>query len=306
MFSSLTQPDVVDGSSNHLSSATVIHNLLDNDATTEDGQPQVNNIEKKENRRRKKTRGHNLEDLSPSERAGQEVDHQPPTTKGETTYQRGGRWICSSRTTTGGLRHSGRANRASDLPISSDCKSDSLIGQNQAWGGADEADLSAQLSSAVFLPIHQDKPNYGTTWLIALGTFTGGRLWLESSVGSFPPPCAKEQWQANLRGDHHDVSNKWLNFDGPFFSSDDGYSYFLVDALRLPGFPLLIDVLLLTSRASIEVCDQLGERLHTLNPFNSKVSPLVKHLASRDCTVIEQENSLLHTLSVSSRSEVSV
>ena len=55
MFSSLTQPDVVAGSSNLLSSTTVIHNLLDNDATTEDEQPQVDNIEKKEkNRRRKK------------------------------------------------------------------------------------------------------------------------------------------------------------------------------------------------------------------------------------------------------------
>ena len=41
MFSSLTQPDLVDGSSNHLSSTTVTHNLLDNDATTEDEQPQV-------------------------------------------------------------------------------------------------------------------------------------------------------------------------------------------------------------------------------------------------------------------------
>ena len=33
MFSSLTQPDVVDGTSNHLSSTTIIHNLMDNDAT---------------------------------------------------------------------------------------------------------------------------------------------------------------------------------------------------------------------------------------------------------------------------------
>ena len=32
-------------------------------------------------------------------------------------------------------------------------------------------------------------------------------------MGSHPPPCAKEQWQKNLRGDYHDVSNKWLSFD---------------------------------------------------------------------------------------------
>ena len=32
-------------------------------------------------------------------------------------------------------------------------------------------------------------------------------------MGSHPPPCTKEQWQKSLRGDYHDVSNKWLNFD---------------------------------------------------------------------------------------------
>ena len=39
--------------------------------------------------------------------------------------------------------------------------------------------------------------------------------------------------------------------------SDDGYVYFLVGALRLPGFPLLIDVRLLQTRTSAEVCHQL-------------------------------------------------
>ena len=48
-----------------------------------------------------------------------------------------------------------------------------------------------------------------------------------------------------------------IDIAGPLLSSDDGYSYFLVGALRLPGFPLLIDVRLLTSRTSVEVCDQL-------------------------------------------------
>ena len=45
----------LDGSSNHLLSTTVIHNLMDHDATSEDEQPQVDNIKRKEgNRRRKK------------------------------------------------------------------------------------------------------------------------------------------------------------------------------------------------------------------------------------------------------------
>ena len=110
---------------------------MDNDATTEDEQPQVDNIEKKEKSRRRKNKpGLNIEDLSPSEIV--ELDKKliinHPITKGETTNQRGGRWICSSRTTTEGLHHAGSGNCASYLPFSSYCKSDSLIGQNQAWG----------------------------------------------------------------------------------------------------------------------------------------------------------------------------
>ena len=45
-----------------------------------------------------------------------------------------------------------------------------------------------------------------------------------------------------------------IDIAGPFTTSDDGFSDFLVGALRLPGFPLLIDVRLLSSRGSVEVC----------------------------------------------------
>ena len=48
-------------------------------------------------------------------------------------------------------------------------------------------------------------------------------------------------------------------------NSDDGFIYFLVGALRIPGFPLLIDVRLLQSRTSAEVC-------HALRLFALKVS----------------------------------
>ena len=43
--------------------------------------------------------------------------------------------------------------------------------------------------------------------------------------------------------------------------SDEGFAYFLVGALCLPGFPLLIDVRPLTSRTSAEVCDELGRKV---------------------------------------------
>ena len=102
-----------------------------------------------------------------------------------------------------------------------------------------------------------------------------------------------------------DTASHVLHIDitGPFLSSDDGYSYFLVGALRQPGFPLLINVRLLTSRTSVEVCDQLERMIayFEFEPLQFEGSPLVKHLASRDFTVIEQENSLFHTLSVSSQ-----
>ena len=48
-----------------------------------------------------------------------------------------------------------------------------------------------------------------------------------------------------------------IDIAGPLTKSDDGYVYFLVGALRLPGFPLLIDVRLLQTRTSAEVCHQL-------------------------------------------------
>ena len=58
-------------------------------------------------------------------------------------------------------------------------------------GFADEPYLSAQLSFAMSLLVHKDKNNHSMTWLIALGNFTGGRLWIESPVGTHPPPLPR-------------------------------------------------------------------------------------------------------------------
>ena len=65
-----------------------------------------------------------------------------------------------------------------------------------------------------------------------------------------------------------------IDIAGPFLSSDDGYSYFLFDALRLPGFPLLIDVRLLTSRMSVEVCDQLERMVAYLESLQFEGFPI--------------------------------
>ena len=39
--------------------------------------------------------------------------------------------------------------------------------------------FSTQVNRAKTLQVHKDKNNHSTSWLIALGDFTGGRLWLE-------------------------------------------------------------------------------------------------------------------------------
>ena len=46
-----------------------------------------------------------------------------------------------------------------------------------------EGYLSAQVNRAKRMQVHKDKNNHSTSWLIALGDFTGGRLWLEDPLG---------------------------------------------------------------------------------------------------------------------------
>ena len=48
-----------------------------------------------------------------------------------------------------------------------------------------------------------------------------------------------------------------IDLAGPMVTSEDNYHHFMVGALRLPGYPLLIDVKLLQTRISTEVCHQL-------------------------------------------------
>ena len=55
--------------------------------------------------------------------------------------------------------------------------------------------MSAQLNDATSLPIHKDKNNLSMTWLVAFGDFTGGRLWLESPIGTEPPPAPQTAWE---------------------------------------------------------------------------------------------------------------
>ena len=69
-------------------------------------------------------------------------------------------------------------------------------------GFADEPYLSAQLNSAMSLPIHKDKNNHSMTWLIALGNFTGGRLWIASPVGTHPPSLPRNPVEKMLRGEY--------------------------------------------------------------------------------------------------------
>ena len=43
--------------------------------------------------------------------------------------------------------------------------------------------LCAQLNVASSLPLHKDKNNFSRSWLLGLGSYEGGRLWMESPLG---------------------------------------------------------------------------------------------------------------------------
>ena len=75
-----------------------------------------------------------------------------------------------------------------------------------------EGYLSAQLNRASALPVHKDKTNHGMSWLIALGDFDGGRLWLDDRLGSQPPPKCTHAWEKKLRGSYYDVKDIWFQF----------------------------------------------------------------------------------------------
>ena len=81
--------------------------------------------------------------------------------------------------------------------------------------------LSAQLNAATSLPVRKDKNNLSRSWLIAFGDFTGGRLWVESPLGSHPPPNPNCDWQKKLCGDFYDVKNKWVCFDPSLYHAID-------------------------------------------------------------------------------------
>ena len=76
-----------------------------------------------------------------------------------------------------------------------------------------EGYLSAQVNRAKRLQVHKDKSNHSTSWLIALGDFTGGRLWLVDPLGQHPPPCVTSEWQKRVRGSFHNVHDNWFKFD---------------------------------------------------------------------------------------------
>ena len=61
-----------------------------------------------------------------------------------------------------------------------------------------------------------------------------------------------------------------IDIAGPLPLSDDGFTYFLVGALRLPGLPLLIDVKLLSTRTSTEVCDELEKMVTFFEALQSE------------------------------------
>ena len=90
--------------------------------------------------------------------------------------------------------------------------------------------------------------------------------------------CLEAEGQRKIHRGVRDVDTATHTFRidvaGPLPDSDDSYSYFLVGALRLPGLPLLIDVRLLATRTSMEVCDKLEKMVAYLESLQTEGLPI--------------------------------
>ena len=93
------------------------------------------------------------------------------------------------------------------------------IASTRPPGFTEEPYLSAQVNASTSLPVHKDKNNHSFTWLIALGNFTGGRLWIESPIGTHPPPIPRNAVERKLRGDYHNPHNTWICFDPQLYNA---------------------------------------------------------------------------------------
>eukprot|EP00971_Amphidinium_carterae_P105424 2087601-Amphidinium_carterae.2 len=63
---------------------------------------------------------------------------------------------------------------------------------------------------------HQDANNLGSSFIIATGNYSGGRLWLQDDDGDQPPPCSEESppHVRALKGKFVDIQEKFCVFDG--------------------------------------------------------------------------------------------
>ena len=97
---------------------------------------------------------------------------------------------------------------------------------------------------------------------------------LNVSDGSQKDPGSFTRGSGMLHVLHIDIAR-------PYIESHEGHHYFFVGALRLPNQPLMIDIRLLKTRTSVEVCAAL-ERMTSLRAYLSKDLRSRIHPASRD------------------------
>eukprot|EP00971_Amphidinium_carterae_P236126 4686032-Amphidinium_carterae.1 len=69
---------------------------------------------------------------------------------------------------------------------------------------------SIQVNKVGSLDVHQDKFNCGCNWITSMGTYKGGRLWIESAGGRHPPPNLPD---SPLRGQCYETRYRWVMFD---------------------------------------------------------------------------------------------
>ena len=90
--------------------------------------------------------------------------------------------------------------------------------------------------------------------------------------------CLEAEGPRRIHRGVRDVENATqtldINIAGSLPESCDNYSYFLVGASRLPGLPLVIEVRLLATQTSVEVCDKLEKMIAFFESLQAKALPL--------------------------------
>ena len=65
-----------------------------------------------------------------------------------------------------------------------------------------------------------------------------------------------------------------LHIAGPYAETTEGFQYFLIGALCMEGYPIMLQVKMLKTRGAAEICARLGETLAFFESLESEDFPI--------------------------------